>query len=297
MTVEKKIFRHQFIRSGNQKLHVVTAGDPKNSPLLFLHGFPEFWYAWKNQIQYFLDRNYFLILPDQRGYGESGRPCFFYSYRLSLLSNDIVAILDGLQIENTDCIAHDWGGAVIWNSLYRNPDRFRKLCILNMPHLETFRNSILTDKIQRKKTSYIFSFLIPFLPEYLLIRKNFEMLWNSLIKTSNKGSFSPEDFELYKNAWSGFRRVRSMVNWYRAAILIPPKLPKDLRIDHPIKIFWGERDPFLKKEMGRKSLSFLENGEYQGFYATHWLHHEVPEILNPAIHEFLQRKDSNKKTV
>ncbi|RHX87805.1 alpha/beta fold hydrolase [Leptospira stimsonii] len=284
-------FRHQFISSGNIKLHVVTVGNPKNPPLLFLHGFPEFWYGWKNQIDFFLIQGYFLILPDLRGYAESGKPWFFSSYRISLLSFDIVSILDSLQIEKADCIAHDWGAAVIWNSLYENPERFRNVCILNMPHLETIKHTILNDKIQRKKTSYIFFFLLPLIPEYLLIRNKFRMLWNSLIKTSNKGSFSSEDFLHYRKAWSGFRTVRSMLNWYRAAIFFPPKLPKEKnrKLPHPVKIFWGERDPFLKKEMGKDSLSFLENGEYQGFSATHWLHHDIPEILNPSLYEFLQR--------
>ncbi|WP_156781890.1 alpha/beta fold hydrolase [Leptospira tipperaryensis] len=114
-------------------------------------------------------------------------------------------------------------------------------------------------------------------------------LGNDKTIDSHRQITKKKDLEPYQRAWSYPRSIRSMLNWYRAAVLFPPKLPKNKKILNPVKIFWGERDPFLKTEMGRNSLRFLENGEYQGSTATHWLHHDIPEILNPAIYEFLQR--------
>ena len=66
-------------------LHVVLAGPASGKPLIFLHGFPEFWFAWRLQIDHFVSSGYRVIIPDQRGYNSSDKPAGIASYSIDLL--------------------------------------------------------------------------------------------------------------------------------------------------------------------------------------------------------------------
>ena len=66
--------RERYIKTNGINLHVMEAGPEKGPMILFLHGFPEFWYAWRKQIEYFAQRGYFVVVPDQRGYNLSDKP-------------------------------------------------------------------------------------------------------------------------------------------------------------------------------------------------------------------------------
>ena len=74
-------------------LHVVLAGPASGKPLIFLHGFPEFWFAWRGQIDHFVNSGYRVILPDQRGYNLSDKPAGVASYSIELLAQDVVGLL------------------------------------------------------------------------------------------------------------------------------------------------------------------------------------------------------------
>src|ERR1044071_1949247 len=75
-------------------LHVVLAGPTNGKPLIFLHGFPEFWFGWRRQIDYFVSAGYRVIIPDQRGYNLSDKPAGIASYSIEVLAKDVVGILD-----------------------------------------------------------------------------------------------------------------------------------------------------------------------------------------------------------
>ncbi|PKA17726.1 alpha/beta fold hydrolase [Leptospira haakeii] len=280
--------RSKYIDANGQKFFLLESGPKDGKPLLLLHGFPEFSYAWKNQIGYFAELGYLVIAPDQRGYARSSKPKSISDYGLDILSEDIISILDTYGISKTDIIAHDWGGAVAYWTLSKFPERFRKACILNVPHPTIMKRKIISDKAQRKKSMYILFFRIPWLPEFLLSRLNFRKLERSLTKTSMKGAFSPEEISLYKEVWAIPGCIKSMLHWYRAAVKNPPKLIRTRKIKIPTRIFWGEKDRFLAKEMAEETLELFSDASVRFFSkGTHWIHHEIPEILNPELASFL----------
>ncbi|TGL61000.1 alpha/beta fold hydrolase [Leptospira sarikeiensis] len=283
--------RSKYLEANGQKFFILESGPKEGKPLLLLHGFPEFSYAWKNQIGYFAKLGYLVIAPDQRGYARSSKPKSISDYGLDNLSEDIISILDVYGISKTDIIAHDWGGAVAYWTLSKFPDRFRKACILNVPHPTIMKRKILSDKTQRKKSRYILFFRIPWLPEFLLSRSNYKKLERSLTKTSIKGAFSEEEIKLYKEAWSMPRCVKSMLHWYRAVVKNPPKLIRSRKIQVPTRIFWGEKDRFLEKEMAEETLTLFKEASVRFFSkGTHWIHHEIPDILNPELSSFLSEE-------
>ena len=104
--------RSRFIETNGIRLEVHETGDPNGKPVVLLHGFPEFWYGWRKQIDALANSGYRVIIPDQRGYNRSDKPQGRFAYRLDYLAADIIGILDQLGIERTCLIGHDWGGVV-----------------------------------------------------------------------------------------------------------------------------------------------------------------------------------------
>lgn len=284
--------RSKYVEANGQRFFVLESGPKDGRPLLLLHGFPEFSYAWKNQIPYFADKGYLVIAPDQRGYARSSKPKSKSEYNLDHLSEDVIAILDAYGFPQVDIVGHDWGGAVVYWVLSKFPNRFRRACILNVPHPTIMKRKLLSDKKQRKKSRYILFFQIPWLPEFLLSRRNYWKLSRSLTKTTTRReAFSEEEIELYKQAWAFPGALKSMLHWYRAMVSNPPKTIRSRKIQVPTRIFWGEKDRFLSKEMATETLDLLKEGSVKFFpKASHWIHHEIPEELNPELLAFLDQE-------
>src|ERR1700739_603751 len=108
--VEKPMLRENYIRADGVRLHVVTAG--KGPLILFLHGFPEFWYEWKNQLTEF-SKDHLAVAPDLRGYNLSDKPNDMEQYRMNYLVDDVLALSNHYSHgKKFVLVAHDWGGAV-----------------------------------------------------------------------------------------------------------------------------------------------------------------------------------------
>ena len=106
--------KKEYIRVNGISLHVVQAGPDTGTPIIFLHGFPEFWYGWRKQIDFFAQSGYRLIIPDQRGYNLSDKPQGIDKYHIDRLADDITGLMDALRLEKIHLVGHDWGGAVAW---------------------------------------------------------------------------------------------------------------------------------------------------------------------------------------
>lgn len=103
---------HTFVETNKIKLHVVQAG-PVDGPLvILLHGFPEFWYGWKRQIEPLAEAGFCVWVPDQRGYNFSDKPTGIGAYRLDTLVADVVGLIDASGRGKATIIGHDWGAAV-----------------------------------------------------------------------------------------------------------------------------------------------------------------------------------------
>lgn len=118
-------FREQFITVNDVKLHVVEAGPQDGEVVLFLHGYPEFWYSWRKQLNFFADKGYRTIAPDQRGYNLSDKPEGIDAYQLDKLAGDIAGLIDALGVDQVNLVGHDWGSLVTWWTATRYPENSR----------------------------------------------------------------------------------------------------------------------------------------------------------------------------
>ena len=271
-------------------LHVVLAGPAKGRPLVFLHGFPEFWFAWRLQIDYFVSSGYRVIIPDQRGYNLSDKPAGIASYSIDLLARDVVGLLDTVAGSKAFVVGHDWGAAVSWYLAARYSDRIHRAAMLSVPHPRVFINNLITSPSQLRRSWYIFFFQLPWLPEFIMHRRDWALLARGLQNTSAPGVFSDFDLKEYKESWARKGALTAMLNWYRAALFRPSKLaldPEGSRVKVPALLILGKKDRFAAEAMARQSLQYCDGGRLEMFEtASHWVQHEEPAQLNNLLSEF-----------
>ena len=270
-------------------LHVVEAGEQDNPTIVFLHGFPEFWYAWRHQIPFLVAQGYRVIVPDQRGYNLSSKPGRIRDYAVDTLVQDIVQLIHLLEAGPVYLVGHDWGAAVAWKLAEQYPALVHKLIILNVPHpkvlLQTLKNSIR----QIAKSWYIGFFQIPALPEKLLSVGRFKLLTQLLTKTSNPGSFTTADVQKYQQAWSQPKALTAMIHWYRALRRSSTSMQAATPIVIPVLILWGVHDVALQLSMAHDSLRYCQNGRLLlNSEATHWIHLDQKEWVNEQILAFVR---------
>ena len=206
----------QFIETNGINLHIAVAG-PEDGPLVvLLHGFPEFWFGWKNQIQPLAEKGYRVVAPDQRGYNLSDKPEGIDNYTVDYLRDDVIGIIKHFQKETAIVIGHDWGGAVAWHLAATRPEYVEKLIVLNIPHPQAMPRVLKKNPLQWMKSSYIAFFQLPNLPEKALGMGEFKAMQQSIQQSSNPDTFSKQEIEQYKAAWSQSDALTAMLNWYRA---------------------------------------------------------------------------------
>jgi epoxide hydrolase 4 len=277
---------HLTFHNGSIELHAVASGPTDGPVAILLHGFPEFWYSWHNQIEPLAYAGFRVIVPDQRGYNLSSKPRGAANYALSHLTSDVLAIADQLGAEKFFLAGHDWGAAVAWSVALLHSQRISKLAILNVPHPSVMRRYLVTNRRQLRRSWYMFFFQLPFLPEAAFTAFNYRLGVRSLVRSSRPNTFSSEDLAQYRAAWSQPHALSSMINWYRAAFRYRTKFP-DSTVHVPTRILWGERDAFLLSAMAHDSLRYCDSAELYTFAnATHWLQHEEPARVSELLIDF-----------
>jgi epoxide hydrolase 4 len=271
-------------------LHVVLAGPTRGKPLILLHGFPEFWFAWRRQIDHFVSSGYRVIIPDQRGYNLSDKPAGIASYSIDLLAKDVVGILDTVANSKAFVVGHDWGAAVTWYLAARYSDRVDRAAMLSVPHPRVFIKNLIMNPAQLRRSWYIFFFRLPWLPEFILRKRDWALLVRVLRNTLPPGVFSNSDLERYKESWARKDALTAMLNWYRAAVLRPSKSALDSeasRVKVPALLISGKNDHFAGETMARESLQYCDDGHLEILEsATHWIQHEEPAQVNTLLSQF-----------
>ena len=278
-----------YVKTNGIQLNVVAKGNPRDPMVVFLHGFPEFWFGWRKQIDDFVSKGYFVVVPNQRGYHLSNKPRGRWKYRINQLAKDVLGLLDHFHQKKAIVIGHDWGGAVAWYLATFFPESVEKLIVLNCPHPLAFRKNLFRNLRQLRKSWYMFFFQCPFLPEFFLRKGDWTFLVQTLLGTSSRGTFSEEEIDQYKEAWREPRAITAMVNWYRAMFFPIRRAKGFLPLRTPALLLWGEKDIFLGKEFAQPSIDLCQKGRVEYFEdATHWIQHEKAKEVNSLMLHFLQ---------
>jgi pimeloyl-ACP methyl ester carboxylesterase len=140
------------------RIHYVSAG-PADAPLVvFIHGFPDFWYSWRHQMEALQDR-FHVVAMDQRGYNLSGQPEGVAAYAMPNLIGDVAAVIRANGRQSATIVGHDWGGAVAWQFAFALPQMVDRLVILNLPHPNGMGRELASNPEQRAGSGYAQKFI------------------------------------------------------------------------------------------------------------------------------------------
>ncbi len=285
MSVIEGYGQHEYIISNGVKLHYVTQGE---GPLmLLLHGFPEFWYSWRHQIPEFA-KDYKVVALDLRGYNDSDKPQNASAYIMDEFVKDVKETIAGLGYDRCVLVGHDWGGAIAWNFAYAYPEMVERLVVLNLPHPAKFAQGFRTPQ-QLLRSSYIFFFQLPWLPELLLQASDYQAIENAFTGMAvNKSAFTKADIEAYKNAAAKRGALTAMLSYYRN-VLEQKLLSEDWSIlEVPTLMIWGENDTALGKELTYGTKAYVRDLRIKYIpNCSHWVQQEQPQLVNQYMREFL----------
>ena len=142
---------HGYADSNGLKIHYVTVGE---GPLVvMIHGFPDFWYSWRDQMEGLKD-NFQVVAIDQRGYNKSAQPQGVENYAMPLLVGDVAAVIKHLGRDKATIVGHDWGGVVAWQVAFNLPQMTERLIILNLPHPLGMSREMAANPEQRANSDY-----------------------------------------------------------------------------------------------------------------------------------------------
>jgi pimeloyl-ACP methyl ester carboxylesterase len=146
---------HGYADSSGVKIHYASIG--KGPLIVMIHGFPDFWYTWRNQMQE-LSKSHRVVAMDLRGYNLSDKPKGGENYDMKLLAGDVIALIKHLGEKSAVVVGHDWGGAIAWTVAMNAPDVVDKLIILNLPHPRGLTRELSSNPKQHANSSYARTF-------------------------------------------------------------------------------------------------------------------------------------------
>lgn len=291
---------HGWIDINGVNIHYVSAGH--GEPIIFVHGFPEFWLAWENQIQE-LSKDHKVIAIDMRGFNLSSKPKGKSQYQISVLIEDLKQIAEKLNLKGATWVAHDWGGIVTWGFAIHHPEWVKRLIILNSPHPAILARELQENPVQRKAGEYVDFFRTPF-AKYILSAFNFKILDDQILQPLlNSGFLSSSSYKQYLQAWAQEGALNAALNYYRAADFVNPSHgrkpnPRDIspqggayRVRVPTMVIWGEQDKHILLGNLVGLPAYVDDLRVERVPdATHWIAREKPKLVNFLIRDFIQSK-------
>ncbi|MDQ3473837.1 MAG: alpha/beta hydrolase [Acidobacteriota bacterium] len=288
---------HGYASVNGVNLHYAECGT--GELVILLHGFPEFWYSWRHQLKA-LAPHFHVVAPDLRGYNLSDKPAGVADYRLEVLAEDVIGLMDYFGASKAALVGHDWGAGITWAVAQKHADRVSKLAVMQVPPAAAWRANMSARQLMR--SWYMFLFQLPRVPEWLISRDGFAVLdkiFNEQV--SRPDTFSDADIAAYREALQKPGALTAAVNYYRANLgrLVRrssseegAKAGQDNRIRVPTLFIFGEQDVAILPQTVKGIARFID-APYRELRipdSSHWVQNEAPEEVNLALLEFLTGK-------
>lgn len=268
--IEKRV-EHGYADSGGVKIHYAALGDKKNPLIVMIHGFPDFWYSWRDQMAA-LSSDYYVVAIDQRGYNLSDKPKGVENYDMRLLVGDVIAVIKHLGREKAIIVGHDWGGAVSWTLATYQPQFVEKLIILNLPHLRGLSRELANNPQQQKNSQYA---------------RNFQQPDAHTKVTAEQLTFWVKDPEAKKKYIEAFKRsdMEAMLNYYKR--------------NYPREPYKEDTSPVVKVKMPVLMIHGLDDtallpGALNNTWE--WLESDLTLVTVPKAGHFVQQDASDTVT-
>jgi pimeloyl-ACP methyl ester carboxylesterase len=281
-------WRERMLRMNGIDFHIVEAGERGAPLVLLLHGFSEFWWAWRKQLTPLAQAGFHVVAPDLRGFNLSSAPQEVSAYALDALAADIVALSDALGAERIYLVGHDWGAVIGWWVAARYPERLKRAVFIAGPHPAAWARQALSSPSQALRSAYIAFFQLPWIPEAALGARGFAWLKSAMRRSTRARSLDPGTLTQYARAWERPGALSAMLNYYRALRRLKGQAPV-APIKPPVLVVWGDRDRFLGRAVMAASADLCDDARLITIAgASHWLHWEDPERITAEILGFLR---------
>lgn len=298
-------------------LEVFEAGQNNaGRPIVLCHGWPDHAFTWRHQMTALAAAGYHVIVPNQRGYGNSSCPVDVTAYDIEHLSGDLVALLDHYGYDTATFVGHDWGANVVWGLTLLHPNRVNKVINLSLPYNErgeqpwiTFMEAVLGGDFYfvhfNRQPGVADAIFDAHTSQFLrnMYRKNVPpqeprpgMAFINLalaIEPLGEPIMSDSELAVLISAFesTGFT---SSINWYRNLDRNWHLLADvDPIIQQPTLMIYGDRDVVMQSETLKE---FVPNVDVVHFDCEHWIHLEKPTETNQAILEWLSKQDASSES-
>lgn len=281
---------HRTFDVGEVQLHAVETGE---GPLvLLLHGFPDFWYGWRGQLDALAAAGFRVVAADMRGYNLSEKPAGVWSYRLDKLAADVAGLVRACGADRARVIGHDWGGIVAWQAALRHEGLVERLAILNAPTPSALRRAAMPPD-QLLRSWYIYAFQVPGIPEAAMSFNDFTLLRTALAgDVKRPGALSRHDLDRYAQAFAEPGALSAAIDYYRALpwFASADQAKAASRFERPTLVIWGEQDPHLASALGDLDPARVPRGRVERVpEAGHWVHWDAPDRVNELLTGFLTK--------
>ncbi|WP_214484708.1 alpha/beta hydrolase [Bacillus sp. SM2101] len=292
------------------ELEVFEAGRQNiGKPIVLCHGWPEHAFSWRHQVPALVAAGYHVIIPNQRGYGNSSRPSEVTDYDIENLSGDLIALLDHYEYEDATFVGHDWGAMVVWGLTLLHPNRVNKVVNLSLPYQERGEKPWIEFMEEVLGDDYYFVHFNrqPGVADAILEENTFQFLRNiyrknepprapqpgmamiNLARAENplgEPIMSDSELAVFISAFKSTGFTAS-INWYR-------NLDRNWRIladvnpiiQQPALMIYGDRDVIPKS---KKLTEFVPNVEVVNLDCGHWIQQEKPNETNQVILKWLEQ--------
>jgi pimeloyl-ACP methyl ester carboxylesterase len=291
---------HRSVSANGTRFHVAASGE---GPLvLLLHGFPEFWWTWRHQLESLAAAGFRAVAADLRGYGGSDKPP--RGYDLITAAADVAGMIRSLGEANAVVVGHDWGGLVAWTLATYFPKAVRRLAIVSMAHPLQLRASVLGGTFGLgTRNGYPMAFQAPMLPERQLVRDGAAGVGELLASWSGPGWPDPETARVYRRAM----RIPPVAHtaleyhrWFVRSSFRPDGLRYARHMRSPVQAptlhLHGSVDPCVPTALARGAGRYVE-GPYRWKVLDgvgHYPHEERPETFDAELTGWLADQEPDR---
>ena len=268
--------RDGYADNAGVRIHYVTLG--RGPLIVMIHGFPDFWYGWREQIAA-LSRHYRVVALDLRGYNLSDQPPGVEQYDMTLLVSDVEAVIRANGRESAIVVGHDWGGAIAWMFAATRPEMTERLIVLQTPHPRCILRELRTNPAQQAASAYARGFQD-----------------NEVPPGSTAEGFAgllPEDVrDRYREAFAR-SDLGAMLNYYKRNY---PRAPyEDIELPNikaPVLVVHGLGDPFLLADGHNSTWNWVDAPLTLAMVpgVGHFIMQDAPDTVNRLIKDWLGGK-------
>ncbi len=286
-------WEHRFVSANGARFHVAEIGE---GPLVvLLHGFPQFWWAWRDQLTTISEAGYRVAAIDLRGYGGSDKPP--RGYDTFTLAADVASIVRSLGESSAVIVGHGWGGWIAWSMPTMQPAVTTAVAALGMPHPLVLRHASVSSLAQIRANAYLAGLQRPFVPEHQMGKSPAYVAHLLRAWSAPEGRWpSPDVAQRYADAMALPFVAHSAAEYYRWVVRSQWRLDGrrfaqcvESLITVPVLALHGDQDRAVMPVLAPLSSAYVQ-GRFEHHLvegAGHFLPEEAPAAVNTHLVRWL----------